>query len=141
MADANLKIIVTELYDKGLSLNEILDVLVSEKEMNVTFMDVRLIVSEIEDERDMYEEEEVEEEEVIDEEGPVEDCAIEMSSILQPGAAPQGSAKFKSGTEIKFMLDRQGRIGIEPVTENQPTEEELTLFQQELVKKLQSRPF
>ena len=54
MSTKNLKSKVTALYDQGLNLNQILDHLVKVDKLDVTFMDVRLTVSEIEDERSLY---------------------------------------------------------------------------------------
>jgi hypothetical protein len=144
MTKKNLKGTITLLYDKGLSLNEILDHLVKVDQLDVSFMDVRLIVSEIEDERNLYDEdpnEVAEEEEVEEDPEEIPECVIEMSAILQPGAPLQGKAKFKSGRAMKFMLDQRGQIGIEPIGQEQPDQNELQIFQQELVKKLKSGMF
>lgn len=136
----DLKVLVTELYDKGLSLNEILNELVREKGLDITFMDLRLLVSEIEDARNMYdkidepEEEEVEEEEIVEE----PECTIELNSIVSPGSPMQGTAKFKSGIQMKFMMDNQGRVGIEPIGKVQPTQEEIQFFQEALMEKARS---
>lgn len=140
MTIKNLKEKVILLYDKGLNLNQILDHLVKEDKLDVTFMDVRLTVSEIEDERDLYSNmpEEVIIEEVEEEIEEVEECVIEMNAILQPGAPLQGKAKFKSGHTMKFVMDQSGRIGIEPIGAEQPTQEELQIFQHELIRQLKA---
>lgn len=140
MSVKGLKEKVIKLYDQGLNLNQILDHLVKEDKLDVTFMDVRLLVSEIEDERNLYanqpEEEVVEEvEEEVEEE---EECVIEMNAILQPGAPLQGKARFKSGRAMKFMMDQSGRIGIEPIGPEQPNQDELKIFQHELIRQLKS---
>ena len=140
MSGKSLKEKVIKLYDQGLNLNQILDHLVKEDRLDVTFMDVRLLVSEIEDERNLYanqpEEEVVEEvEEEVEEE---EECVIEMNAILQPGAPLQGKARFKSGRAMKFMMDQSGRIGIEPIGPEQPNQDELKIFQHELIRQLKS---
>lgn len=140
MSGKSLKEKVIKLYDQGLNLNQILDQLVKEDRLDVTFMDVRLLVSEIEDERNLYanqpEEEVVEEvEEEVEEE---EECVIEMNAILQPGAPLQGKARFKSGRAMKFMMDQSGRIGIEPIGPEQPNQDELKIFQHELIRQLKS---
>lgn len=140
MSIKDLKSKVVALYDKGLNLNQILDHLVKEEHLDVTFMDVRLTVSEIEDERNLYTNE-PEPEEVEEEEEEVEEeseCVIEMNAILQPGAPLQGKARFKSGRAMKFMMDQSGRIGIEPIGGEQPNQEELQVFQHELVRQLKS---
>ncbi len=137
----DLKLLVTELYDKGLNLNEILNELVKEKNIDITFMDLRLLVSEIEDERNLYDNveesedlEEYEDEEEIEE----SDCTIELNSIVSPGSPMQGIAKFKSGKQMKFMMDNQGRVGIEPIGDEQPTQEEIYAFQVALTEKARS---
>ena len=141
MAENKLKEKVLKLYDKGLTLNQILDHLVKEDKLDVTFMDVRLAVSEIEDERNLYTNE-PEPEEVVEEEEPeieeVPEVLIEMNAILQPGAPLQGKAKFKSGRAMKFMMDQSGRIGIEPIGAEQPDQMELQIFQQELIRQLKA---
>lgn len=141
MSKSDLKAIVTELYDKGLNLNEILNELVREKGLDITFMDLRLLVSEIEDSRNLYDkvdepeiEEELEEEEEIEE----PECLIELNSIVSPGSPMQGVAKFKSGKQMKFMMDHQGRVGIEPIGKEQPTQEEIQSFQEALMEKARS---
>lgn len=141
MIDKKLKDKVIKLYDKGLNLNQILDHLVKEDKLDITFMDVRLLVSEIEDERNLYANEPEKEEEIEEVEAEVEEveeCVIEMNAILQPGAPLQGKAKFKSGRAMKFMMDQSGRIGIEPIGAEQPNQEELKIFQQELIRQLKS---
>jgi hypothetical protein len=141
MAENKLKEKVLKLYDKGLTLNQILDHLVKEDKLDVTFMDVRLAVSEIEDERNLYTNEPEPEEVVEDEEPEIEEVPevlIEMNAILQPGAPLQGKAKFKSGRAMKFMMDQSGRIGIEPIGAEQPDQMELQIFQQELIRQLKA---
>ena len=141
MSTKNLKSKVTALYDQGLNLNQILDHLVKVDKLDVTFMDVRLTVSEIEDERNLYTNEpepEVLEEEVEEEIEEESECVIEMNAIQQPGAPLQGKARFKSGRAMKFMMDQSGRIGIEPIGAEQPNQEELQIFQHELVRQLEA---
>lgn len=136
-----LKEKIIKLYDNGLTLNQILDHLVKEDKLDVTFMEVRLVVSEIEDERNLYSNEPEEEKEIEEEEEEIEEvpeCVIEMNAILQPGAPLQGKAKFKSGRAMKFMMDQSGRIGIEPIGTEQPNQDELKIFQQELIRQLKS---
>lgn len=143
MTAKNLKEIVTKLYDQGLNINQILDQLVKEN-MDVSFLDVRLAVSEIEDERNLYDHIDENDDVVEDVEEDTEEereCVIELNSIIQPGAPMQGKATFKSGRAMKFMLDQYGRVGIEPIGAEQPTQEEIQIFQQELMYLLKSRSF
>ena len=58
---------------------------------------------------------------------------IEMSKIERPGIMASGSVKFISGVSAEWMIDNTGRCGLDKVN-GKPTEEDFMDFQKELQK-------
>jgi hypothetical protein len=57
---------------------------------------------------------------------------VEISKLVRPGMALSGSVKFASGSKADWYLDRTGRLGLENLVGDQPTQEDIQLFQMEL---------
>lgn len=131
------KFIADEL-NKGTGLSDIQKLLDSELNVKMTFLDLRILASELEN-VEWEKEEEVHQEEIIDqevEEDAMEDptagqTIVEISKLVRPGAVASGTVKFKSGASAEWILDQYGRLGLDK-TVGQPDEEDLKEFQKEL---------
>ena len=153
-----IKKIVLESLQKGLSLSEIQKIL-HEKGEIISFLDLRLLASELENldwkklggEKEAQEKEAAaakkkeKDDELADaqaEEIPADKgewsgaTVVEVNKLVRPGAALSGSVKFASGVKADWVLDQTGRLGLEKPT-GKPTPEDIKEFQVELQKKLQ----
>ena len=128
-----IKKFIAEKVPQGYSLSKIQDML-KEQNVNITFMELRLLASEIES--DVWKATEAKTEAEQKKEEPaaaeVEDDAsgsdgdsaegaadadqaitgkttVEVSPIARPGAVASGSVKFGSGVTAEWMLDQYGR--------------------------------
>ena len=135
MEDADLRRLVTELREQGSSLNEILDTLHNEHDVRLTFLDLRMLVAEIEDSKPV--EKAPRKEEPEEEEAAPEGTHVEVDAVMQPGAQLSGRASLASGAKIQWAIDAHGRLnlGLEKGSP-QPTEQDMTEFQQALTQKL-----
>lgn len=143
-----IKEIIRELLKKKASFSEIQKTLYNEHGETITFMELKLLTSELEDidwkklnpESDKREDASPEklpffskedEQSVQEEEGTV----VEISKLARPGAALSGSVKFNSGATADWVLDQFGRLRFENAT-GRPTPEDLRGFQEELQRKI-----
>ncbi|MBO4345390.1 MAG: hypothetical protein J5833_06530 [Victivallales bacterium] len=90
-------------------------------------------------------------EEATEEEGDIaeddaEDAAdgettVTVDDVPMRGAVMSGSVKFASGASGKWMMNRMGQLGLASLDEGseQPTQDDLMLFQQELQTVLQEK--
>ncbi len=158
-----VKKIVYESLQKGVSLPEIQKILHDKGEI-ITFLDLRLMASELEnvDWKNLAGEKEKEkaaadaaakkkeekaarkdedaggEEDVIsgDKGEWTGGTKIEISKLARHGVALSGSATFASGVKADWFVDQMGRLGLEKAT-GKPTPEDIQEFQVELQKSLQ----
>lgn len=154
MQKDEIKQYVAELLNKGVSLSDIQKQLRSEKGVTMTFLDLRLIVSEIEniDWSKQQTEKPKEPEKVGPEEGGLPDetdelmgandesatdgtTVVEVSRLTRPGTIANGSVKFASGIKANWMIDQYGRLGLDKTT-GEPTAQDIKEFQTELQKML-----
>ena len=158
MDKKELKEIITKMLKEGAGLAEIQSRLASEYQQKMTFLDLRLIVVEIEDAAktldkgdkrneekkddkqnseasyetiDNEEDEKYVDAEVMDEGSTV----VEVDKLVKPGTAISGSVKFASGVKAEWALDNFGRLTLHN-SSGKPTQEDIVMFQQELSKKL-----
>jgi len=140
MEDAELKDLVKKMRDDGMSLNEILDALHKEHEVKLTFLDLRMLVAEIEKSQPVEKAPPKKEKPKEEGEEPATPggASIEIDQIMQPGAQISGSASLPSGAKVKWFVDEMGRLGMNlaPGSE-QPTESDIQAFRQALAQKLQ----
>ena len=153
-----IKKFIAEKVPQGYSLSKIQDML-KEQNVNITFMELRLLASEIESdvwkateaktEAEQKKEEPpvAEVDDASDSDGESADGAadadqaitgkttVEVSPIARPGAVASGSVKFGSGVTAEWMLDQYGRLGLDKPT-GKPTEQDIKEFQIELQKAL-----
>ncbi|MFA7173426.1 MAG: hypothetical protein WC340_08430 [Kiritimatiellia bacterium] len=132
----------------GDSLADVQRKLKSEYGLTMTYMDVRLLVLEIGAEVQEEPEPEPEPEpapspnaeKVAAADAELEEAAdaeprvsLSIDRLIVPGAMVSGDVVFTDGTKAKWLIDNQGRFGIEPEVEGyQPTEMDLRLFQTQL---------
>jgi hypothetical protein len=140
MEDKEIKSIVAKLLEEGESLGNILKVLDSEYNAKMTFLELRLLASEIENIDWTKNEEEVEpkkdDEKVLEEtEDTTGKTVVEINRLTRPGIAMHGTVKFASGASADWILDQTGRLGFEK-SEGKPTPEDIQEFQEELQKSL-----
>jgi hypothetical protein len=135
MIKEDIQKLIAKLLDEGHSLSDIQTILNKEHGEKMTFMDLRIMASEIES-IDWTKDEEPEEEPDKDEkESDTQDnegkTVVEISKLQRPGVALSGSVKFASGASADWVLDQMGRLGFEK-TDGEPTKEDLKEFQEEL---------
>ena len=141
MEDAELRNLVTQLRKEDKSLNEILDVLHKEHDVRITFLDLRMLVAEIEKSKPVKTEKRLKEKRKREktEEGPAAaGTRVEVDQIVQPGTQLSGTVEFQSGARAKWFVDAIGRLSLalEP-SSAQPTQRDMVEFQQVLSRKLQ----
>ena len=153
MQKEEIKKIVASLLNKGVSLSDIQKQLQSEHQVRMTFLDLRMLASEIEsvdwskqkadvaakkaEEKAAEEAKKKEEAKALgDEDEPAEGLGktvVEVSKLTRPGAIANGSVKFASGAKADWIIDQYGRLGLDkPVGE--PTKDDIKEFQAELQK-------
>ena len=64
---------------------------------------------------------------------------VEISKLVRPGTALSGTVTFRSGSSAEWYVDSYGRLGLENLRGEQPTEEDVRDFQVELQKQLGGR--
>ncbi len=138
MEQLELKKNVAKLLSEKKTLSEIQDILKCEFSHSMTFLDLRLLASELEGidwkQFDPVKEEITEEEEVeLVGDGKTH---IEISPVQRPGAMISGSVIFASGAKANWMLDQSGQLGLDKEV-GQATEADLQGFKEELQKVIQ----
>ncbi len=149
MEETEIKQIVGKHLNEGQTLNEIHKILAEEHKVKMTFMELRILSTELEDmdwSKFDPKKEEPEEAEEAEEEGEVKEVAgevesgtqIEMNKVQPPGAMMSGSVVFLSGVRGQWVIDQYGSLDLGLEDENQqPTKEDMEDFQITLRNKLQ----
>jgi len=116
--------------------------LVNEKfATKLTYMEIRILAAELDDVDwkafdpvpAKKEEDEAEpEEELL----PSSSTVVEVSKLVRPGTALSGTVTFRSGSKADWYVDSYGRLGIENLQGENPSEEDVRDFQKELQKQL-----
>lgn len=134
MSDIEIKKFMAEQLNNGVSLSEIQKLIVEKFKRKMTFLEVRVMASELENiewtKQDPVKPEPAKEEPTADEDTAGK-TVVEVSKLVRPGAAASGSVKFASGASAEWILDQTGRLGLENA-QGKPTPEDLKEFQQEL---------
>jgi len=77
-----------------------------------------------------------------DEGAPQPQVTLSIDRLIVPGAMVSGDVTFTDGTKARWLIDNQGRFGIEPEVKGyQPTEMDLRLFQLQLRAELQRKGY
>lgn len=164
MDQNQIKAFIAEKVPEGYSLSKIQDML-KEQNVHITFMELRLLASEIEE--NVWKKTEKEEpapapaepvpaeadampsepadlpEETAPAAPPAENAdgavrgktVVEMSKIARPGAIASGTVKFGSGVTAEWILDQMGRLGLDNPS-GKPDQQDIQEFQVELQKLL-----
>lgn len=151
---------VAKWFLSGASLDEIQKRIKEEFSLHITYLDLRLMVSEfpqpVEEEEGASEEEISEvpsvegEEERLEipapeegEEGELTPCELDVSidSLVIPGTIASGDVTFSDGVKGKWFVDQSGRLGLggDIPQGYRPPPTDAAMFQQKLMELLQSR--
>jgi hypothetical protein len=136
MTNDERKPIVKQLLQEGRSLSEILDHLHREHNDHLTYMELRLLLSEMPDTQ------------LPEKEAPKPPPApaaaaapaaatgklsISVDQMPAPGAILSGYARFGSGAKAHWFLDELGRLGVEPeLGSGKPTDADMKEFTSQL---------
>jgi hypothetical protein len=160
MTNEERKQIVRELLANGLTLSQIQDHFHKEKNDPITYMDLRLLLSEMPDAK--LPEKEVPKT-ILAAAGPTSPVggkvtgkdsgrtgmdkepeavggklSISVDQMPAPGAMLSGYARFSSGAKAHWFLDEMGRLGVEPeLGSGKPTQKDMQDFTAELRRMLQ----
>lgn len=146
MDNNEIKIFIKEKVESGLTLAEIQKALGEEKGVKITFMELRILASELDDidwsknSKSNAKDEKKEDAVTASDSSaapaaaaPIGKTIIEMSKIERPGVMASGTVQFMSGASAEWLIDNTGRCGLDKVT-GQPTQEDFMDFQTELQK-------
>jgi hypothetical protein len=159
MTNDERKRVVQDLLTQGLTLSQIQDYLHKEKKDPITYMDLRLLLSEMPDAK-------LPEKEMPKTVLPTADAlpttgtsatpsstesplgakeptaggrlSISVDQMPAPGSMLSGYARFSSGAKAHWFLDEMGRLGLEPeLGTGKPTQADMQEFSTELRRMLQ----
>jgi DNA-binding transcriptional MerR regulator len=142
--------IVKKLLAEGRSLSQIQDFLRKEKADSITYMELRLLLSEIPDLK-LPEKEQPKAPAVAAPTAGVKPAATEstmspvggklsvsVDQMPAPGAMISGYARFSSGARAHWFIDEMGRLGLDPeLGTGKPTQDDMKEFSTELRRMLQ----
>jgi DNA-binding transcriptional MerR regulator len=148
MTNDERKQIIKELLAQGRTLSQIQDFLRQEKNDSITYMDLRLLLSELPDAK-LPEKELPKPPAPAPSPSPASPAAapagstggklsISVDQMPAPGAMLSGYARFSSGAKAHWFLDEMGRLGLEPeLGSEKPTQQDMKEFSTELRRMLQ----
>ncbi len=133
--------IIAEQLNEGHSLSEIQKLLAEEYDVNITYLDLRMIASELS--VDWSKQEDVPHAghdtsgngTVLGEQqqAPPARTKVTVSKVARPDAAVSGTVEFASGAKGQWFVDHMGRLAVSPEEgSSKPTEEDIQEFQEEL---------
>ncbi len=142
MSNVNeIKKFMAEKIAEDISLSEIQSMVNEKFNTRMTFMDIRILASELEIDWQAGEVEEAPAEETpadaAEDETPEDTPAkttVELNKIVRPGAIASGSVHFASGVYAEWYIDNSGRLGLDKVVGGKPTEQDIEDFQLEMQK-------
>ncbi len=144
--------------DGGANLNQIQDQLRTESGVNLTYLDVRLLLVDLgitlKDNKPKAEEKNEEappaelpsevpgETEVLPPEGGAGQLKIDLDEIAIPSMLVSGKVTFSDGQMASWYVDQMGRLGLKgPEAGYRPPEADVPLFQQQLDQVLMKKGF
>lgn len=155
------KAIVRKWLEEGLKLSDIQKRLASELGLHLTYMEVRLLVSDLQvmpkdaepsppppaaaatgqpahdQPAEQAEEAEVEEDAAAAALG-TGNVSISVDTVAMPGAALSGKVTFSDGQKAQWYLDQYGRLGIAPTNKGyRPSPTDIQAFQMRLQQELE----
>jgi len=140
MTNDERKQIIRTLLAEGYSLSQIQDYLRKEKNDSITYMELRLLLSEMPDAK--LPEKEPPKSPAQPPTKPAAPAAgqlsISVDQMPPPGAMLSGYVRFASGAKAHWFIDEMGRLGLEPeLGSGKPTQEDMKEFSGELRRMLQ----
>lgn len=146
----DIKLYMASRIAEGVSLSDI-QMEVNEKfSQKMTYMDIRILASALdidwqaraakarEEEARAAEEAEAAQAPEAAAEAPAAEgtgtTVVEVSKLMRPGTALSGTVKFASGSTADWYIDQTGRLGLENLVGEKPTQEDIQQFQVELEK-------
>ena len=149
-----IKAFVAKELAEGISLSDIQNHINAEFKLNMTYMDVRILASSLDVDWQALDPnakkqtapetentgEAVENKPLHEETLPADnaessgDTVVEVSKIARPGMMLSGSVKFASGSTAEWYVDNMGRLGLENLAGEKPSQEDIEKFQIELDK-------
>lgn len=143
----DIKIFMASRIAEGISLSDIQNEVNEKFQLSMTYMDIRILAAGLDIDwqakaaakaEEEKKEEETAKEEAVPAEAPAAPAdgrtVVEISKLMRPGTALSGSVKFASGSTADWYIDQTGRLGLENLVGNQPTQEDIQQFQVELEK-------
>ncbi len=136
------KTLVAERLADGAGIADIQRLIIDEFKIQMTYMEVRFLMDDLDLDLAPPPEPEPEPEEAAlpAEAELVGDGAVsvEMDKIKRPGAALSGTVTFSDGVKAQWTVDPYGRLGLDTDREDyQPTQEDIQAFQLELQRQMQ----
>lgn len=158
--ELSIKRFMAQELQQGKSLSEIQKLVNDKFSQHMTYMEIRILASELEsvdwkalDPRAQAEaakraKEEAEKNaaagsDVAEPETAADDAdaaapsapgrtVVELSKLARPGMMLSGTVKFASGSTAEWYVDNMGRLGLENLKGEKPTQEDIEAFQIEL---------
>jgi hypothetical protein len=125
---------------EGVSLSDIQKELQNQFGETLTYMQLRMLVADLEDVQWQSTEEKSDPKKGADEKGKESDSVqVSISKIVRPGYSLTGSVSFPSGITAEWYVDQRGALGLDTKGDKNPSEEELREFQQELQRMVSSQ--
>ena len=127
--------LIIKRIGEGVSLSDIQKELQQELNLSLTYMELRMLVADLEDIEWKKDTEEVVDESKESEAAAavlVDSVQVTISKIVRPGYSLNGSVVFPSGIAGEWYVDQRGGLGLDTKDGAQPSQEELVAFQQEL---------
>ncbi|MEM1223573.1 MAG: hypothetical protein AAGH40_12525 [Verrucomicrobiota bacterium] len=140
---------VKSAVKEGQSLADIQRLLREQFDLSMTYMDVRLLVDDLDILFDQPveasagdEEPSTVEPEVV-EEGPAGGVAVDVDPLTRPGALVSGNVVFSDGVKLGWQLSSAGQLGLIPGDdpEYRPSPEDVQAFQTQLEEVLRNKGF
>ncbi len=122
---------------EGQTLSQVQDYLQKEKGDSITYMELRLLLSEIPDaqlpDKEFSKVVLPPEEDQPGTKQAGSSLHVSVDQVPQPGSMLSGYARFASGAKGHWFLDSMGRLGVEPeLGSGKPTETDMKEFSAEL---------
>ena len=144
----DIKIYMASRIAEEVALSEIQNEVNQKFGQNLTYMDIRILASTLDIDwqakaaakaAEAQKAEEAKEEEApaaaeVPAEAAAGQTVVEVSKLMRPGTALSGTVKFASGSTADWYIDQTGRLGLENLVGEKPTQEDIQQFQVELEK-------
>ena len=143
--------IIAEKLNEGYNLGDVQKYLAEEYNLNLTYLDLRLIASELDVDWEQQEDENTVTEnssgQILDENQQSEagsepgaqeagsggGTQVSVDKVTRPDAVMSGTVSFTSGAKAKWFIDHSHQLSLSPEEGSEkPTQDDIVEFQQEL---------